>query len=58
MSPEVPVSILTPQNLFSLTALGLALSTVIIFTLGTITVRALLYIRDEADMTLFRRVRR
>jgi len=51
-------SILTPQNLFYLTAVDLALSTVIIFTLGAITVRALLYIHDEADMTLFRRVRR
>jgi len=51
-------SILTPQNLFYLTAVDLALSTVIIFTLGAIMVRALLYIHDEADMTLFRRVRR
>jgi len=51
-------SILTPQNLFYLTAVDLALSTVIIFTLGAITVRALFYIHDEADMTLFRRVRR
>ena len=51
-------SILTPQNLFYLTAVDLALSTVIIFTLGAITVRALLYVHDEADMTLFRRVRR
>ena len=51
-------SILTPQNLFYLTAVDLALSTVIIFALGAITVRALLYIHDEADMTLFRRVRR
>jgi len=51
-------SILTPQNLFYLTAVDLALSTVIIFTLGAITVRALFYIHPEADMTLFRRVRR
>ena len=51
-------SILTPQNLFSLTAVDLALSTVIIFTLGAMTVRALLYVHDEADLTLFRRVRR
>ena len=51
-------SILTPQNLFYLTAVDLALSTVIIFTLGAIMVRALLYIHDEADMTLFHRVRR
>jgi len=41
-----------------ITAVDLALSMVIIFTLGAITVRALLYIHDEADMTLFRRVRR
>ena len=51
-------SILTPQNLFYLTAVDLALSTVIILALGAITVRALLYIHDEADMMLFRRVRR
>jgi len=51
-------SILTPQNLFYLTAVDLALSTVIIFTLGAIMVRALLYIHDEADMTFLRRVRR
>ena len=51
-------SILTPQNHLLPTAVDLALSTVIIFTLGAITVRALFYIHDEADMTLFRRVRR
>ena len=49
---------MTPQNLFYLTAVDLALSTVIIFTLGAIMVRALLYIHDEADMSFLRRVRR
>jgi hypothetical protein len=51
-------SILTPQNLFYLTAVDLALSTVIIFTLGAITVRALIYVHDEAGMGVFRRARR
>ena len=51
-------SILTPANLFYMTAVDLALSIVIIFTLGAITVRALMYIHDEAGIGLFRRRRR
>jgi hypothetical protein len=42
--------ILTPQNLYYLTAVDLALSMVIIFLLGAITVRAFLYIRDEGGL--------
>jgi hypothetical protein len=48
-------SILTPSNLYYLTAVDLALSIVIIFTLGAITVRALIYVHDEAGIGLFRR---
>jgi len=48
-------SILTPANLYYITAVDLALSVVIIFTLGAITVRALLYAHDEAGMGLIRR---
>ena len=51
-------SILTPANLYYMTAVDLALSIVIIFTLGAITVRALMYIHDEAGIGLFRRRRR
>jgi hypothetical protein len=50
-------SILTPANLYYLTAIDLALSIVIMFTLGAITVRALIYVHDEADMGLIRRRR-
>ncbi len=50
-------SILTPANLYYLTAIDLALSIVIIFTLGAITVRALIYVHDEAGMGLIRRRR-
>lgn len=49
--------LLTPANLYYLTAIDLALSIVIIFTLGAITVRALIYVHDEADMGLLRRRR-
>ena len=48
-------SILTPPNLLYMTAVDLALSVVIIFTLGAITVRALIYAHDEAGIGLFRR---
>jgi hypothetical protein len=48
-------SILTPANLFFMTAVDLALSIVIIFTLGAITVRAMIYVHDEAGIGLFRR---
>ncbi len=45
--------ILTPQNLYYLTAVDLALSMVIIFLLGAITVRAFLYIHDRGDLGWF-----
>jgi hypothetical protein len=48
-------SILTPANLTYITAVDLALSVVIIFTLGAITVRALVFVHDEAGMGLIRR---
>jgi len=48
-------SILTPANLFYITAIDLALSVVIILTLGAITVRALVFAHDEAGMRLLRR---
>ena len=47
--------ILTPGNLYYLTAVDVALSIVIIFLLGAITVRALMFIHDEGDLRLFRR---
>jgi hypothetical protein len=50
-------SILTPANLYYLTAIDLALSIVIIFTLGAITVRALIYVHDQAGMDFLRRRR-
>ena len=50
-------SILTPANLYYLTAIDLALSIVIIFTLGAITVRALMYVHDQAGMDFLRRRR-
>jgi Sec-independent protein secretion pathway component TatC len=45
--------ILTPQNLYYLTAVDLALSMVIIFLLGAITVRAFLYIHDRGGLGWF-----
>lgn len=51
-------SILTPSNLYFITAIDLALSMVIIFLLGALTTRALLYVHDEADLGLLRRPRR
>jgi hypothetical protein len=47
--------ILTPGNLYYLTAVDVALSIVIIFLLGAITIRALMFIHDEGDLRLFRR---
>jgi hypothetical protein len=44
--------ILTPQNLYYLTAVDLALSMVIIL-LGAITVRAFLYIRHQGGLGWF-----
>jgi hypothetical protein len=48
-------SILTPGNIFYITAIDLALSVVIIFLLGAITVRALFFVHDQAELGLFRR---
>jgi hypothetical protein len=49
--------ILTPGNLFYITAVDLALSLVIIFVLGALTIRALVFVHDEADLALLRRRR-
>ena len=51
-------SILTPSNLNYITAVDLALSMVIIFLLGALTVRALLFVHDEAQLSLLGRRRR
>jgi hypothetical protein len=48
-------SILTPGNLYYQTAVDLALSIVIVFTLGAILVRALIYVHDQAELGLFKR---
>ena len=50
-------AILTPSNIYYITAIDLALSVVIIFLLGAITVRALLFVHDEAELGLFHRRR-
>ena len=42
--------ILTPGNLFYITAVDVALSMVIVFMLGALTVRALVFVHDEADL--------
>jgi hypothetical protein len=47
--------ILTPGNLFNLTAVDLALSIVIIFLLGAITVRALMFLYERGEIRLLRR---
>jgi hypothetical protein len=49
--------ILTPANIFYITAVDLALSLVIIFLLGALTVRALVFVHDEANLALLRRRR-
>jgi len=51
-------AILTPSNIYFITAIDLALSVVIIFLLGAITVRALLFVHDEAELALLGRRRR
>ena len=51
-------SILTPSNLTYITAVDLALSMVIIFVLGALTTRALLYVHDQAELSLIGRRRR
>jgi hypothetical protein len=50
--------ILTPSNLYYITAVDLALSMVIIFMLGALVVRALLFVHDEARLSLLGRRRR
>jgi hypothetical protein len=48
-------SILTPPNILYITAVDLALSMVIIFLLGALTVRALLFVHDVAELRLLGR---
>lgn len=47
--------ILTPSNLNYVTAVDLALALVIIFVLGALTIRALMFVHDEAQLALLRR---
>ena len=51
-------SILIPSNLYFITAVDLALSMVIVFVLGALTIRALLYVHDQAELGFLRRPRR
>jgi hypothetical protein len=51
-------SILTPQNLYYVTALDVSLSVVIILLLGAISVRALLFVHERGELHLLERVRR
>ena len=48
-------NILTPSNLSYITAVDLALSMVIIFVLGALTVRALFFVHDAGDLGLLGR---
>jgi hypothetical protein len=48
-------SILVPSSIAYITAVDLALSLVIIFVLGALTIRALLFVHDEAQLGLFGR---
>jgi len=48
-------SILIPSNISYITAVDLALSMVIIFVLGALTIRALLFVHDEAQLGLLGR---
>ena len=48
-------SILTLSNIYYITAIDLALSMVTIFLLGAITVRALCFVHDQAELGLCRR---
>jgi hypothetical protein len=50
-------AILVPSTLAYLTAVDLALSTVIIFLLGALTVRVLVYMHDRGELRLLRRRR-
>jgi hypothetical protein len=51
-------SILVPSSIAYITAVDLALSLVIIFVLGALTIRALLFVHDEAQLALLGRRRR
>ena len=51
-------AILTPSSINYITAVDLALSLVIIFVLGALTIRALMFVHDEAQMGILRRRRR
>lgn len=51
-------AILTPANVYYVTSIDLALSIVIIFLLGAISVKALFHIHDRAEMRVLRRRRR
>jgi len=51
-------AILVPSSLAYMTAVDLALSTVIIFLLGALTVRTLVYVHDRGELRLLRRRRR
>jgi hypothetical protein len=42
--------ILTPSNIYYITAVDLALSLVIIFVLGALTIRALVFVHGEAQL--------
>ena len=48
-------AILTPSSINYITAVDLALSLVIIFVLGALTIRALVFVHDEAQMRILRR---
>jgi len=48
-------AILTPSNIYYITAVDLALSMVIIFLLGALMIRALLFAHDAAHLALLRR---
>jgi hypothetical protein len=47
--------ILTPSNIYYVTAVDLALALVIIFVLGALTIRALMFVHDEAQLALLGR---
>jgi len=48
-------TILTPANLYYLTAVDLSLSMIILFLLGGLTVKALLHAHDKGDLRILRR---
>jgi hypothetical protein len=51
-------AILIPSNIQYITAVDLALSLVIIFVLGALTMRALVFVHDAAGLALLGRRRR